>query len=127
MKKPFVATLFVLLLSVNAAAVAQEQDPPGQVDVLETAGYLDPVLVDFISSSIAEAEAEDAVAVVLQLNSPGSVVGDADQISVLADGRIVEDGTHEELLDHGGMYAGMFRLQAERYVTSPARPEVLDA
>ena len=27
----------------------------GQVDVLETAGYLDPVLVDFISGSIASA------------------------------------------------------------------------
>ncbi len=56
-----------------------------------------------------------------------SVVRNADRICVLADGRIVEDGTHEELLDEDGMYAGMFRLQAERYVTSPARPEVLDA
>jgi membrane-bound serine protease (ClpP class) len=55
----------------------------GQVDVLETAGYLDPVLVDFISASLAEAEAEDAVAVVLQLNSPGSVVSD-EELTALA-------------------------------------------
>ncbi|MFG1813673.1 ABC transporter ATP-binding protein [Kribbella sp. NPDC049174] len=52
-----------------------------------------------------------------------SVVRNADRICVLADGRIVEDGTHEELLDQAGMYAGMFRLQAERYVTTPETPE----
>ena len=58
-----------------------------------------------------------------------SVVRNANRICVLADGRIVEDGTHEELLDQDGMYAGMFRLQAERYVTSPESPEseALDA
>ena len=61
----------------------EDEADPGQVDVLETAGYLDPVLVDFISSSIAEAEAEDAVAVVLQLNSPGSVVSD-EELTALA-------------------------------------------
>ncbi|MET9271554.1 ABC transporter ATP-binding protein [Kribbella sp. NPDC003557] len=46
-----------------------------------------------------------------------SVVRNADRICVLSDGRIVEDGTHEELLARDGEYAGMFRLQAERYVT----------
>ena len=42
---------------------------------------------------------------------------------MLADGRIVEDGTHEQLLERGGTYAAMFRLQAERYVTAPEDPE----
>ncbi|MFI6677207.1 ABC transporter ATP-binding protein [Kribbella sp. NPDC050470] len=56
-----------------------------------------------------------------------SVVRNADRICVLADGRIVEDGTHDRLLEQDGMYAGMFRLQAERYVTSPDAPEALDA
>ena len=46
-----------------------------------------------------------------------SVVRDAHRICVLADGRIVESGTHDELLDRGGRYASMFRMQAERYVT----------
>jgi ATP-binding cassette subfamily B protein len=55
------------------------------------------------------------------------VVRNADRICVLADGRIVEDGTHEQLLDRAGPYAGMFRLQAERYVTSSESPEALDA
>ncbi|GAA3103830.1 ATP-binding cassette subfamily B protein [Kribbella aluminosa] len=53
-----------------------------------------------------------------------SVVRNADRICVLSDGRIVEDGTHEELLAIDGEYAGMFRLQAERYVTGP---EAVDA
>ena len=68
----------LLLGGLASAALAQDGGDAGQVDVLETAGYLDPVLVDFISSSLAEAEAEDAVAVVLQLNSPGSVVSDGE-------------------------------------------------
>ncbi|GAB3407506.1 ABC transporter ATP-binding protein [Flindersiella endophytica] len=46
-----------------------------------------------------------------------SVVRDAHRICVLADGRIVESGTHDELLATGGRYASMFRLQAERYIT----------
>ena len=58
-----------------------------------------------------------------------SVVRNADRICVLADGRITEDGTHEQLLEKGGTYAAMFRLQAERYVTIPDDPEneALDA
>jgi ABC-type multidrug transport system fused ATPase/permease subunit len=58
-----------------------------------------------------------------------SVVRNANRICVLADGRITEDGTHEQLLDKGGTYAAMFRLQAERYVTTwdAAESEALDA
>jgi ATP-binding cassette, subfamily B, bacterial len=39
----------------------------------------------------------------------------ADRIAVLDGGRITELGTHAELLDHGGVYATMFRAQAERF------------
>lgn len=55
-----------------------------------------------------------------------SVVRDAHRICVLADGRIVESGTHDELLAAGGRYATMFRLQAERYVTNGLDDEELE-
>jgi ABC-type multidrug transport system fused ATPase/permease subunit len=36
---------------------------------------------------------------------------------VLDGGRIVEDGSHEELVERDGQYGRLFRLQAESYVT----------
>jgi ATP-binding cassette subfamily B protein len=49
-----------------------------------------------------------------------STVRRADHIMVLQNGRIVERGTHDELVARGGQYAEMFRLQAERFVEEPA-------
>jgi ATP-binding cassette, subfamily B, multidrug efflux pump len=40
-----------------------------------------------------------------------STVKDADEILVLDDGRVVERGSHRELLEHGGLYAQMYRRQ----------------
>ncbi|MFD7203450.1 ABC transporter ATP-binding protein [Streptomyces sp. NPDC059893] len=45
-------------------------------------------------------------------------VRDATRIVVLDRGRVVESGSHDALLAHGGMYAGLRRLHA---VTSPAQ------
>ncbi len=40
-----------------------------------------------------------------------STVRDADRIVVLKDGQILEEGTHEELLERGGEYERLYRLQ----------------
>jgi ATP-binding cassette subfamily B protein len=40
-----------------------------------------------------------------------STVRDADQIAVLEHGRIIELGTHDELLVRGGHYAGLYEKQ----------------
>jgi ATP-binding cassette subfamily B protein len=44
-----------------------------------------------------------------------STVRMADRICVLEQGRIVEQGTHDELVRLGGTYAGMYELQARSY------------
>lgn len=44
-----------------------------------------------------------------------STVRDADCIYMMEDGRIVESGTHEELLEMGGKYAAMWGIQAGLY------------
>ena len=44
-----------------------------------------------------------------------STVRSADQIIVIDQGRIIERGTHETLLEANGRYASLFHLQAEGY------------
>jgi ATP-binding cassette subfamily B protein len=44
-----------------------------------------------------------------------STVRMADRILVLQGGELVEDGTHDELVAHGGLYAELFSLQAAGY------------
>jgi ATP-binding cassette subfamily B protein len=43
-----------------------------------------------------------------------STVRDADQILVVDDGRIVQSGSHDELIASGGLYAELYRTQFER-------------
>jgi len=44
-----------------------------------------------------------------------STVRMADKIIVIADGKIIEQGSHEQLLEADGRYAHLFALQAAGY------------
>ncbi|MBO0812679.1 MAG: ABC transporter ATP-binding protein [Microlunatus sp.] len=52
-----------------------------------------------------------------------SSVRHADRIVVIEDGRIVEDGSHDQLLRRGGRYADMFSLQASRFASAGGRTD----
>jgi ATP-binding cassette subfamily B protein len=50
----------------------------------------------------------------------------ADRILVLENGRLVEQGTHAQLMTLGGRYARLFRLQAAAYLGDESGEAVLD-
>ena len=53
---------------------------------------------------------------VLLISHRFSSVRHADRIYVLHSGRVIEEGTHEELMALGGHYAELFQLQAAAYL-----------
>ncbi len=79
----FVGLVMGVLVPVLPAAAQAADDPApagddaGFVAVVEVDGLLDPVLVDFVQTSIDEAEAAGAIALVLQIDSSDVVVSDA--------------------------------------------------
>lgn len=59
---------------------------------------------------------------VLLISHRFSTVRSADRIYVLDQGKIIEQGSHRELMDLGGTYCEMFTLQASSYVDVVAEP-----
>ena len=66
-------------------------------------------------AQIADAAGEARGAVTLLVTHRFSTTRDADRILVLNNGRLIEDGTHTELMALGGHYAELYKLQALGY------------
>lgn len=79
--------------------------------------------------ALAEAELFDKLRDLVQgrstvlISHRFSTVRMADRIYVVDDGKILESGSHEELMLQGGKYASLFRLQAAPYREDSARIE----
>jgi ATP-binding cassette subfamily B protein len=100
-----VAIARALLAVDGGAGVLVLDEPTANLDVRAEAAFFDRFL-----------ELTRGLTTIL-ISHRFSTVRRADRIVVLDDGRVVEDGTHAELLAARGRYAELFHLQAERFQT----------
>jgi len=90
-----------------------------------------PILVFDEATSALDSKSEKAIQAALREIATNhttlviahrlSTVMDANQILVMDHGRIVERGTHEELLTHGGTYAHLWTLQLKEEAERPLK------
>ncbi|MBP5236988.1 MAG: ABC transporter ATP-binding protein [Clostridia bacterium] len=79
----------------------------------EPSSALDPIAEYSLNKHIAEYANDKTV---IFISHRLSTTRHADRIYMFEDGRIIETGTHEELISLDGKYAEMFKIQAEKYI-----------
>jgi len=98
-----IALARALLASHRGAPILVLDEPTAHLDVRQESAFYDR----FLSVT------EGLTAIVISHRF--STVRRADRVVVLDQGRVVEDGTHADLVDLGGRYAAMFAAQADRF------------
>jgi len=98
-----IALARALYATSSGASVLALDEPTASLDVAAESAVFDKLM---------EAATERTTIVV---SHRFSTVRRADRIVVIADGGVVEDGAHGELLAAGGTYARLYRLQADRF------------
>jgi ABC-type multidrug transport system fused ATPase/permease subunit len=92
----------------EGAGLVLLDEPTAQLDVRGEAEIFDRIL----------AATRDVTTILVSHRF--STVRHADRICVLEHGRVVELGSHDELMAHGGRYRTMFDLQAQRFAAGEA-------
>jgi ABC-type multidrug transport system fused ATPase/permease subunit len=87
----------------GGAAVVLLDEPTAQLDVRGEAEIFERIL------------AATRHCTTILVSHRFSTVRHADRICVLEHGRVIELGTHDELMARGGRYRTMFEMQAERF------------
>lgn len=83
----------------------------------EPSSALDPIAeYQLFESMMAACENKNVIFISHRLSS--AVL--ADTVYLLEDGRVVEQGSHRELMAQNGKYAEIFRKQAEKYLPGAA-------
>ncbi len=80
----------------------------------EPTASLDPMAEQEIFNQFDQLRADKTTIFVSHRLSSATI---ADQIVVLENGQVVENGNHQELMAHGGKYYELFSTQAKRYIT----------
>lgn len=93
--------------------VARAFADPAPVKVFdEPSSALDPIAEHQLFQAILDESREHTM---FFISHRLSSVKDADIVFMLEEGKIIEQGTHKELMAADGKYAGMYRMQAKNY------------
>src|SRR6266851_4912932 len=95
----------------QGAGIVLLDEPTAQLDVRGEAEIFDRILLTTRKCTT------------ILISHRFSTVRHADRICVLEHGKVVELGTHDELMELGGRYRTMFDLQAERFGVSEEEEE----
>ena len=97
-------------------AIARVFAKPFEIMIMdEPSSALDPITEYHLNQSILK-NAENRT--VIFISHRLSTTRMADRIYMFAQGRIIESGSHSELLEQNGKYAEMYRVQAKKYKIS---------
>lgn len=103
--------------------VARALANPAPVKVFdEPSSALDPIAEYELFQAILEKSREH---IMFFISHRLSSVKDADTVFMLEDGKLAEKGTHAELMESGGKYAAMYRMQAKNYQPEETDLEVV--